>query len=202
MEKAKFDEVMSDEFANINSANLHRLFAPHGRLMERHKRKELRSKLNFAVVASPAQSRTEQMDGEICLMGSSAQRSIANVYFGDSKRPPDLEIVDAERKPSSSDFSETENHKIMVQGPPVVREERFINALGFRIYVQTRDLYGKIYCHVLRVSGTNNSTWIRIGYRFYSLWRLQLQQVTITKTAITLVASRILLTELHYESRD
>jgi hypothetical protein len=37
------------------------------------------------------------------------------------------------------------------------------------------------YCHVLRMgSVTNNSTWIRIGYRIYSLWLLQLHMVTIT----------------------
>jgi hypothetical protein len=58
------------------------------------------------------------------------------------------------------------------------------------------------YYHVLRMgSVTNNSTRVRIGYRIYSLWRLQLQaaatQVTITMITIALVASRIPLTELH-----
>jgi hypothetical protein len=46
-------------------------------------------------------------------------------------------------------------------------------------------------------SVTDNSTRVRIGYRIYSLWRLQLLQVTITETAIALVASQIPLTELH-----
>jgi hypothetical protein len=36
---------------------------------------------------------------------------------------------------------------------------------------------------------TNNMTRVRIGYRIYSLWRLQLQMVAITETAIALVAS-------------
>jgi hypothetical protein len=46
-------------------------------------------------------------------------------------------------------------------------------------------------------SVTNNTTKVRIGYRMYSLWRLQLQMVTITETAIALAASRISLMELH-----
>jgi hypothetical protein len=41
-----------------------------------------------------------------------------------------------------------------------------------------------IYCHVYRVcvcgSVTNNNTWIRIGYRIYSLWRFIAAQITIT----------------------
>jgi hypothetical protein len=45
---------------------------------------------------------------------------------------------------------------------------------------------------------TNNSTWVRIGYRIYSLWRFTAAtQVTNTETAIALVASQIPLTELH-----
>jgi hypothetical protein len=49
---------------------------------------------------------------------------------------------------------------------------------------------------------TDNSTRVRIGYRIYSLRRLQLHmvtllQVTVTETTITLVASQIPLTELH-----
>jgi hypothetical protein len=48
-------------------------------------------------------------------------------------------------------------------------------------------------------SVTNNTTRFRIGYRIYSLWRLQLQQITITENILTLalVASQIPLTELH-----
>jgi hypothetical protein len=46
-------------------------------------------------------------------------------------------------------------------------------------------------------SVANNCTWIRIGYRIYSLWRLQLHMVTITVSTTALVASRIPLTELH-----
>jgi hypothetical protein len=54
-----------------------------------------------------------------------------------------------------------------------------------------------LYCDVPGGSVTNNLTWVRIGYGIYSLWRLQLQQVTITKTTRALVASRIPLTKLH-----
>jgi hypothetical protein len=43
--------------------------------------------------------------------------------------------------------------------------------------------YNDIYCHIYRVcvcgSVINNNTWVRIGYRIYSLWRFQLQQITI-----------------------
>jgi hypothetical protein len=47
-----------------------------------------------------------------------------------------------------------------------------------------------IYCHVLGMcSVTNNTTRVRIGYRIYSLWRSQLQMVTITETTIALAAS-------------
>jgi hypothetical protein len=35
-------------------------------------------------------------------------------------------------------------------------------------------------------SVTNNSTRVRIGYRIYSLWWLQLQQITITENILTL----------------
>jgi hypothetical protein len=38
-------------------------------------------------------------------------------------------------------------------------------------------------------SVTNNTTRVRIGYRIYSLWRLQLHMVTITMSTIGLVAS-------------
>jgi hypothetical protein len=46
-------------------------------------------------------------------------------------------------------------------------------------------------------SVTNNTMKVRIGYRIHSLWRLQLQMVTITMSTRALVASRISLTELH-----
>jgi hypothetical protein len=50
-------------------------------------------------------------------------------------------------------------------------------------------------------SVTNNTTRVRIGYRIYSLWRLQLQtaatQVTITVYTKALLASQIPLTELY-----
>jgi predicted RNA-binding Zn-ribbon protein involved in translation (DUF1610 family) len=42
------------------------------------------------------------------------------------------------------------------------------------------------------------TTLIPIGYRIYSVWKSQLQQVTIAKTTIALAASRIPLTELHW----
>jgi hypothetical protein len=49
------------------------------------------------------------------------------------------------------------------------------------------------YCHIYRVcvcgSVTNNNTWIRIGYRIYSLWKFQLQQITIIMNTIALIAS-------------
>jgi hypothetical protein len=38
---------------------------------------------------------------------------------------------------------------------------------------------------------TNNTTRVRIGYRIYSLWRLQLHMVTVTMNTIALVASRV-----------
>jgi hypothetical protein len=41
----------------------------------------------------------------------------------------------------------------------------------------------RIYCHIYRVcvcgSVTNNNTWVRIGYRIYSLWRFITTQITI-----------------------
>jgi hypothetical protein len=46
-------------------------------------------------------------------------------------------------------------------------------------------------------SVTNETTKVRIGYRIYWLWRLQLQMVTITETTIALAASWIEVTELH-----
>jgi hypothetical protein len=47
-------------------------------------------------------------------------------------------------------------------------------------------------------SVTNNSTWVRIGYRIYSLWRfITSTQVTITVSTIALATSQIPLTELH-----
>jgi hypothetical protein len=46
-------------------------------------------------------------------------------------------------------------------------------------------------------SVTNNSTWIRIGYRIYSLWRFTAAHITITVNTIALVASWISLTELY-----
>jgi hypothetical protein len=53
--------------------------------------------------------------------------------------------------------------------------------------------------HIYQVgSVTNNMTRVRFGYRIYSLWRFTAAiQVTITETTIVLVASRILLMELH-----
>jgi hypothetical protein len=54
------------------------------------------------------------------------------------------------------------------------------------------------YCHVLGGSVTNNSTWIRIGYRIYSLRRFTAAtQVTITVNTKALVASQIPLTKLY-----
>jgi hypothetical protein len=46
---------------------------------------------------------------------------------------------------------------------------------------------------------TNNTMRVRIGYRIYSLCRLQLQQITITENILTLalVASWIPMMELH-----
>jgi hypothetical protein len=41
------------------------------------------------------------------------------------------------------------------------------------------------------------TTWIRIGYRIYSLWRLQLRQVTITKNTLALVQAS---SRLHWSS--
>jgi hypothetical protein len=35
-------------------------------------------------------------------------------------------------------------------------------------------------------SVTDNSTRVRIGYRIYSLWKLQLQQITVTENILTL----------------
>jgi hypothetical protein len=48
-------------------------------------------------------------------------------------------------------------------------------------------------------SVTNNSTWVRIGYRIYSLWRFTAAHITITENILTLalVATLILLSELH-----
>jgi hypothetical protein len=46
-------------------------------------------------------------------------------------------------------------------------------------------------------SVTDNSTWIRIGYRIYSLWRFTAAHITIIMTTIALIASRVPLTELH-----
>jgi hypothetical protein len=46
-------------------------------------------------------------------------------------------------------------------------------------------------------SVTNNSTWVRIGYRIYSPWRFTAAHITITVNTIALVASQIPLTELH-----
>jgi hypothetical protein len=44
--------------------------------------------------------------------------------------------------------------------------------------------FHELYCHIFRVcvcgSVTNNNTWIRIGYRIYSLWRFIAAQITIT----------------------
>jgi hypothetical protein len=52
-------------------------------------------------------------------------------------------------------------------------------------YIQVVFMYSNsLYCHVYRVcvcgSVTNNNTWIRIGYRIYSLWRFITAQITIT----------------------
>jgi hypothetical protein len=58
----------------------------------------------------------------------------------------------------------------------------------------------KTYCHVLQMgSVTNNSTWIRIGYQIYSLWRFTPAHITVTEDILTLalVASWVLLSELH-----
>jgi hypothetical protein len=45
---------------------------------------------------------------------------------------------------------------------------------------------------------TNNTTKVWIGYRIYSLWRFRAAtHVTIAMTALALLASRILLSELH-----
>jgi hypothetical protein len=59
--------------------------------------------------------------------------------------------------------------------------------------------YATLYCHVLRMgSVTNNSTWVRIEYRIYSLWRFTAAiQVTIPANTLALSASLIPLTELH-----
>jgi hypothetical protein len=57
---------------------------------------------------------------------------------------------------------------------------------------------GPVYCHVLRVGRvTNNTTRVRIGYRIYSLWRFTAAQITIMVNDLALVASWILLSELH-----
>jgi hypothetical protein len=45
-----------------------------------------------------------------------------------------------------------------------------------------------IYCHIYHVCGgsvTNNSTRVRIGYRIYSLWRLQLHRVQLLRKLST-----------------
>jgi hypothetical protein len=65
----------------------------------------------------------------------------------------------------------------------------YITALSLSL-----SLYIYIYTYVLYQGwGDVNylTTCIRIGYRVYSLWRLQLRQVTITKKTIAIVASRI-----------
>jgi hypothetical protein len=46
-------------------------------------------------------------------------------------------------------------------------------------------------------SVTNNSTWVRIGYRIYSLWRFTAAHVTIILNTIALLAPWIPLTELY-----
>jgi hypothetical protein len=46
-------------------------------------------------------------------------------------------------------------------------------------------------------SVTSNNTWVRIGYRIYSLWRFTAAHITITMNTIALIASRVPLTELH-----
>jgi hypothetical protein len=47
-------------------------------------------------------------------------------------------------------------------------------------------------------SVTNNCTWVRIGYRIYSLWRFITAHITILMNTIALVASQIPLTELYW----
>jgi hypothetical protein len=46
-------------------------------------------------------------------------------------------------------------------------------------------------------SVTNNNTWVRIGYRIYSLWRSTTAHITIIMNTIALIASRVPLTELY-----
>jgi hypothetical protein len=46
-------------------------------------------------------------------------------------------------------------------------------------------------------SVTNNSTWVRIGYRIYSLWRFTAAHITIIMNTIALKTSRVPLTELY-----
>jgi hypothetical protein len=57
---------------------------------------------------------------------------------------------------------------------PVCNALWFITMCQFIGEFYATGLTGK-YCHVYRVcvcgSVTNNNTWIRIGYRIYSLWR-------------------------------
>jgi hypothetical protein len=70
----------------------------------------------------------------------------------------------------------------------------FCYAMIIYIYI-----YIYIYCHVYQVCGsmTNNSTWVRIGYRIYSLWRFTAAHITITMNTIAFLAPWIPLTELY-----
>jgi hypothetical protein len=75
------------------------------------------------------------------------------------------------------------------------------NACGLSIpkllnYPRHLDLYGRpniLNINVIilsRATGcgsvTNKSTWIRIGYRIYSLWRFTAAHITITENILTL----------------
>jgi hypothetical protein len=67
-----------------------------------------------------------------------------------------------------------------------------------------RHIIGLLYSSfiLLRIPGmcgsvTNNSTWIRIGYGIYSLWRFTAAHITIIMNTIALIASQIPLTELY-----
>jgi hypothetical protein len=79
-----------------------------------------------------------------------------------------------------------------------------IFSISVTTYFTKREQAIDFYCHIYRVcvcgSVTNNNTWVRIGYRIYSLWKFQLQQITIimnTMNTIALIASRVPLTELY-----
>jgi hypothetical protein len=62
-----------------------------------------------------------------------------------------------------------------------------------RVVLSSTELVSYIYIITYARFGsvTNNSTRVRIGYRIYSLWRLKLQQITVTENILTpaLVAS-------------